>query len=79
MKMINITNKLILTAGPSISYKEVEYVTDAVVNGQNHHHSDYIKSFEETIPLDLDKGSRIQNMYNRFIEFSRFVNNDLFL
>lgn len=41
--------------------------------------NDYIKSFEETIPLDLDKGSRIQNMYNRFIEFSRFVNNDLFL
>jgi dTDP-4-amino-4,6-dideoxygalactose transaminase/RimJ/RimL family protein N-acetyltransferase len=44
--MIEKTNGLILTAGPTISYKEVEYVTDAVLHGWNFHHSDYIKRFE---------------------------------
>lgn len=45
--MLGVTDKLILTAGPTISYKEVENVTDAVLHGWNHHHSDYIRRFEE--------------------------------
>lgn len=44
---MNITNKLILTAGPSITSKEIEYVNDAVLNGWNNHHSDYIRKMEE--------------------------------
>lgn len=39
--------KLILTAGPSISYKEKSYVLDAVTNGWNNHWNDYIKRFEK--------------------------------
>lgn len=46
--MMKITDQLILTAGPTISHKEIEYVTDAVINGWNFHHSDYIKKFEDT-------------------------------
>ncbi|HAS53119.1 MAG TPA: hypothetical protein DCS42_02800, partial [Nitrospiraceae bacterium] len=46
--MLNVTDHVILTAGPTISHKEIEYVTDAVVNGWNFHHSDYIKKFEDT-------------------------------
>lgn len=45
--MLKITRDLILTAGPNISYKEVENVTDATIHGWNHHHSDYIRKFEE--------------------------------
>ncbi len=39
--------RLILTAGPSISQKEVRYVTDAVKNGWNVHYRDYIDRFEK--------------------------------
>ncbi len=39
--------KIILTAGPSISDKEVRYVTDAVRNGWNYHYRDYIEKFEK--------------------------------
>lgn len=46
--MLKKTDSIILTAGPTISEKEVQYVTDAVIHGWNHHHSDYIKRFEET-------------------------------
>ena len=42
-----ICNKLILTAGPSITEKEVEYGVDAIRNGWYEHHSDYIKKFEK--------------------------------
>lgn len=45
--MLNKINEIILTAGPTISAKEIEYVTDAVIHGWNHHHSDYIKKFEQ--------------------------------
>ena len=45
-KMVDKLEDIILTAGPSITGLEIEYVTDAVVNGWNHHHSDYIKKFE---------------------------------
>lgn len=38
--------ELILTAGPSISNREIVYVNDAVSNGWNNHHSDYINRFE---------------------------------
>lgn len=44
--MKNIVNQMILTAGPSITQKEIEYGADAVKNGWNAHHSDYIKKFE---------------------------------
>lgn len=37
----------ILTAGPSITPREVSYVTDAVSRGWNHNHSDYINQFEK--------------------------------
>ena len=40
--------KVILTAGPSITLKEIEYVNDAVKNGWNEHWGDYIKRFEES-------------------------------
>lgn len=37
----------VLTAGPSISALENAYVTDAVRNGWNAHHSDYLLRFEQ--------------------------------
>lgn len=40
---------MILTAGPSITEKEISYVMDAVKNGWNFHHSDYNKKFAETL------------------------------
>lgn len=40
-------NKLILTAGPSISQKEINYVTDAVKNGWNLHMFDYKDKLEK--------------------------------
>jgi len=39
--------KMILTAGPSISKKELKYLTDVAVNGWNWHWSDYIHKFEK--------------------------------
>ena len=38
----------ILTAGPSISTREISYVTDAVSSGWNSRHSDYITRFENS-------------------------------
>lgn len=38
---------LILTAGPSISQKEIDYVNDAVTNGWNLHYRDYTNKFEK--------------------------------
>jgi perosamine synthetase len=40
-------NKMILTAGPSITKKEISYVNDAIKNGHGEHWGDYIKKFEE--------------------------------
>jgi perosamine synthetase len=40
--------KTILTAGPSITEKEISYVTDAVTNGWNQHWGDYIAKFEKS-------------------------------
>lgn len=40
--------KPILTAGPSITQKEIDYVNDAVRNGWNEHWGDYIHKFEES-------------------------------
>lgn len=40
--------KMILTAGPSITQKEIDYVNDAVKNGWNEHWGDYIKKFEKS-------------------------------
>ena len=42
-----IPNKMILTAGPSISQKEIDYVLDAVKNGWNENWNGYIKKFEK--------------------------------
>ena len=39
-------DKLILTAGPSITQKEISYVQDAIQNGWNEHWNDYIIKFE---------------------------------
>jgi len=39
--------KTILTAGPSITQKEIEYVTDAVKNGWNENWDSYLKKFEQ--------------------------------
>lgn len=44
---IETINDLILTAGPYIDYREVNYAADAAQNGWNSHHSDYIKKFEQ--------------------------------
>ena len=38
--------KMILTAGPSITEKEISYVTDAVTNGWNENWNSYITRFE---------------------------------
>jgi perosamine synthetase len=40
-------SKMILTAGPSITHKEVDYVLDAVKNGWNLSWNKYIRAFEE--------------------------------
>ena len=40
-------NKFILTAGPSISQKEVSYVNDAVSKGWNNNANDYLKKLEK--------------------------------
>lgn len=42
-----IPNKMILTAGPSISQKEIDYVLDAVKNGWYENWNGYIKKFEK--------------------------------
>ena len=39
---------MILTAAPSITSKEIGYVTDAITNGHGEHWGDYIKKFENT-------------------------------
>lgn len=44
--MVFTPKQMILTAGPKRSRHEVQYVTDAVKNGWNFHHSDYLKKFE---------------------------------
>lgn len=41
-------NKTILTAGPSITQKEIDYVNDAVANGWNSNWAGYINRFEST-------------------------------
>lgn len=41
--------KMILTAGPSITQKEIDYVNDAVRNGWNFHLDDYVVKFEKTL------------------------------
>ena len=38
--------KMILTAGPSITEKEIEYVNDAVSNGWNDKWNEYILKFQ---------------------------------
>lgn len=42
-----LQNKLILTAGPSITHKEISYVTDAITNGWNENWNSYITRFED--------------------------------
>lgn len=42
-------DKMILTAGPSISEREINYVTDAVTNGWNESWNGYIFKFEKTL------------------------------
>jgi perosamine synthetase len=41
-------DKMILTAGPSITEREIGYVTDAITNGHGEHWGDYIKWFESS-------------------------------
>lgn len=43
--MTGKTSELILTAGPSITHKEIEYALDAVKNGWNLKMSDYLNRF----------------------------------
>ena len=40
-------SKMILTAGPSITQKEIDYVTDAVTNGWNSNWAGYLNRFEK--------------------------------
>lgn len=44
---VDESSETILTAGPSISPREVSYVTDAVRGGWNHRHSEYLDRFAE--------------------------------
>ena len=48
--------KMILTAGPSITQKEIDYVNDAVQNGWNFHLDDYVVSFEKTLANYVQQG-----------------------
>ncbi len=48
-----IPKQTILTAGPKKSRNEAAYVMDAVKNGWNFHHSDYIKKFETEFAMFL--------------------------
>ncbi len=41
-------NQTILTAGPSVSAKEMSYIMDAARNGWNFKHRDYINKFEQS-------------------------------
>jgi perosamine synthetase len=43
-----MSGKMILTAGPSITQREIDYVNDAVRNGWNEHWNDYIVKFEKS-------------------------------
>jgi perosamine synthetase len=43
---MKLTSEMILTAGPSISDREMAYTQDAALNGWNRHHSDYITRFQ---------------------------------
>jgi len=45
---MNKERELILTAGPSITKKEINYVTDAVKNGWNKNWNSYLTRFEES-------------------------------
>lgn len=47
-------NELILTAGPSITEKEIEYVTDAVKHGWNKDWNKYILKFEKAFAAHLN-------------------------
>jgi len=40
---------MILTTSPSITQKEINYVTDAITNGHGEHWGDYVKRFEKSI------------------------------
>ena len=40
---------MILTAGPSITKKEISYVLDATKNGWNFHFNDYVEKFEKEV------------------------------
>lgn len=53
-----LTKNLILTAGPCIDYKEVNYAADAALNGWNHQHSDYLRDFEALFKnyIEVDHG-----------------------
>lgn len=42
-----MSHTLILTAGPDITDREIEYGLDAIANGWNHHSADYIERFEQ--------------------------------
>jgi perosamine synthetase len=44
----------IFTAGPSITAKEIAYVTDAISNGLNEHSFDYITKLEEAFKVYVD-------------------------
>ncbi len=46
--MDHCPQKRILTAGPTISQREIDYVVDAVTNGWNEHWSDYLVRFEQS-------------------------------
>jgi dTDP-4-amino-4,6-dideoxygalactose transaminase len=45
--LLEKNTKLIRTAGPSITKKEIEYVNDAVTNGWNENWNNYILKFEK--------------------------------
>lgn len=47
LQSMNFIPSPVLTAGPSISVLENSYVADAVRNGWNAHHSDYLLRFEQ--------------------------------
>jgi perosamine synthetase len=45
--MLGITKEIILTAGSSITHKELQYIVDASLDRWNHYPNDYIKKLEE--------------------------------
>ena len=61
-----VTDKMILTAGPSITRREIDYVTDAIINGHEEQWGDYLHKFEKDFADYIAKLVRHDALYHEF-------------